>query len=174
MNEQEDELDEVVVMWAKPAPTGYIPFYRMFYLPDVLDLKKIGYPLEKFENLFDLLDGALVSEAQVIHKLLHLPGGNALWNPNKARQYEFNIRAALHRFGLSDAPTILRRTIGKAFPGDHLTHLAIDIINVFFWATLAQIARDYAWRSPQLEHMAEYLEYPIRMAFGPESLKAAS
>ena len=85
-----------------------------------------------------------------------------------------HLDAALHRFGLSDAPTILRRTIGKAFPGDHLTHLAIDIINVFFWATLAQIARDYAWRSPQLEHMAEYLEYPIRMAFGPESLKAAS
>ncbi len=170
MSEHYEELHEVLVQWAKASPEGYVPFYRLFYLPDVLDLKKIGYPLERFENLFDLLEGARVSQAQTFHKLLHTPGGNAIWNPLKARQLEFNVRAALHRFGLSDAPSILRRTIGKAFPGDHLTHLAMDTINVFFWASLAQIARDYSWRSPQLAYMADYLEYPIRMAFGPSAL----
>lgn len=165
MQEPEDLPDEALVNWATATPEGYVPFYRMLYYPDVLDLKRCGYPIEKFEALFDKLDGALVSQARVVHSLLHLPGGNAIWNPYKARQYEFNIRAALHRFGLSDAPTILRRTIGKAFPGGHLEHLTIDIINVFFWAALAQMARDYAWRSPQLEMMADYLEYPIRLAF---------
>ena len=174
VSEPEEELHEVLVQWAKPTPEGYVPFYRLFYLPDVLDLKKIGYPLEKFEALFDLLEGARVSQAQSVHRLLHTPGGNAIWNPLKARQLEFNVRAAMHRYGLSDAPSILRRTIGKAFPGDHLTHLAMDIINVFFWAALAQIARDYAWRSPQLEYMADYLEYPIRMAFGAKALERAS
>jgi hypothetical protein len=174
VSEQYEELHEVLVQWAKPCPQGYVPFYRLFYLPDVLDLKKIGYPLEKFEALFDLLEDAKVSHAQTVHSLLHVPGGNALWNPYKARQLEFNVRAALHRFGLSDAPSILRRTIGKAFPGDHLTHYAMDMINVFFWAALAQIARDYAWRSPQLEFMADYLEYPIRVAFGLVELERAS
>jgi hypothetical protein len=162
--EEAEELREVLIEWAKPSPAGYVPFYRLFYLPDVLDLKKIGYPLEKFEELFDKLEDAKVSHAQSFHALLHTPGGNAVWNPKRARQIEFNVRAALHRFGLSDAPTILRRTIGKAFPGDHLTHYAMDTINIFFWAALAQMARDYSWRSPQLEYMADYLEYPLRVA----------
>ena len=101
-----------------------------------------------------------------MHLLLHQPGGNAIWNPYRARQLEFNVRAALHRFGLSDAPTLLRRMIGRVYPGDSVTHLAVDVLNVFFWAALAQIARDYAWRSPQLEAYADYLEYPVVAAFG--------
>ena len=173
MNEPDDLPDEALVTWATATPEGYVPFYRMLYYPDVLDLKKVGYPIEKFEALFDLLDGAHVSQARKVHGLLHVPGGNALWNPYKARQYEFNIRAALHRFGLSAAPGILRRTIGKAFPGGHLEHLTIDVINAFFWAALAQMARDYAWRSPELEFMADYLEYPIRVAFAKELTQAA-
>jgi hypothetical protein len=31
---------------------------------------------------------------------------------------------------------------------------------------MAQMARDLAWRSPQLEAFADYLEYPVRVAFG--------
>jgi hypothetical protein len=30
---------------------------------------------------------------------------------------------------------------------------------------LAKVARDFAWRSPNLEFAAEYLEYPVKRAF---------
>ncbi len=145
----------------------HIPFYRRLHYPDVLDLRRCGYEVEQFAELFDLLEDALVSQARTVHLLLHQPGGNAIWNPYRARQLEFNVRAALHRFGLSDAPTLLRRMIGRAYPGDAVTHLAVDLLNVFFWACLAKIARDYAWRSPQLAAYADYLEYPVVAAFGP-------
>ena len=56
--------------------------------------------------------------------------------------------------------------IGKAFPGDSISHLSVDLLNVFFWAAMAQVARDFAWRSPQLGMMADYLEYPVRRAYG--------
>ncbi len=88
-----------------------------------------------------------------------------LWTPRRARELEFQIRAALHRVGLGEVPTLLRRTIGKAFPGDSMTHISVDLLNVFFWAALAQIARDYVWRFPNLDYAADYLEYPVRRAF---------
>ncbi len=71
----------------------------------------------------------------------------------------------MHRFGLSDVPTLLRRMIGKAFPGDSMTHISVDLVNIFFWACLAKVARDYAWRQPNLEFAAEYLEYPVKRAW---------
>jgi len=145
----------------------HVPFYRRQHYPDVLDLRRCGYEVADFVALFDLLDGAVVSQARTAHNLLHQPGGNAIWNPYRARQVEFNVRAALHRFGVSDAPTLLRRMIGRVYPGDSVTHLAVDLLNVFFWASLAKIARDYAWRSPQLAMYADYLEYPVVAAFGP-------
>ena len=151
----------------------HVPFYRRLHYPDVLDLRRCGYEVDQFAPLFDLLDEALVSQARTVHLLLHQPGGNAIWNPYRARQLEFNVRAALHRFGLSDAPTLLRRMIGRVYPGDSVTHLAVDVLNVFFWAALAQIARDYAWRSPQLEAYADYLEYPVVAAFGARRQGAA-
>ena len=92
-------------------------------------------------------------------------GGNLLWNPRRARELEFQVRAAMHRFGLSDVPTLLRRMIGKAFPGDSMTHISVDLVNIFFWACLAKVARDYAWRQPNLELAAEYLEYPVKRAW---------
>jgi hypothetical protein len=33
---------------------------------------------------------------------------------------------------------------------------------VFFWAALGEIARDYAWREPQLSSHADYLAWPLR------------
>ncbi|WP_296647107.1 hypothetical protein [Rhodoluna sp.] len=155
----------------------HIPFYKFPYYPDVLDLRKCGYELDAFAELFDMLDGAHVRHATVAHILLHLPtdeygrmgdgsGGNLIWNPRRARELEFQVRAALHRFGVSDIPTLLRRTIGKAFPGDSMSHIAVDLLNVFFWAAMAKVARDYVWRDPRLEYAAEYLEYPVKRAFG--------
>ena len=41
MTEPEDLPDEALVTWATATPEGYVPFYRMLYYPDVLDLKKI-------------------------------------------------------------------------------------------------------------------------------------
>jgi len=154
----------------------HIPFYKFPYYPDVLDLRKCGYELDSFAELFDLLDDAHVRHASVAHILLHQPsdeygrmgdgaGGNQIWNPRRARELEFQVRAALHRYGLSDIPTLLRRTLGKAYPGDSVSHLGADLLNVFFWAALAKVARDFAWRDARLEFMAVYLEYPVKRAF---------
>jgi hypothetical protein len=190
---QAGEPDEAIESWGgtdtkvsirRGQPTvGHIPFYKFPYYPDVLDLRKCGYELKAFAALFDLLDGAHYRHAQIAHILLHLPtdefgrmsdsaGGNMIWNPRRARELEFQVRAALHRFGLSDISTLLRRTIGKAFPGESMTHISVDLLNVFFWAALAQVARDYAWRSPNLEFMADYLEYPVKRAFKEPAVAA--
>ena len=171
-----DAPDEAIDGWGENALTQtlhdsngrpvHVPFYRTLHYPDVLDLRKAGYEVADFAQLFDRLDAALVSQAKQVHHLLHQPGGNAIWNPYRARQIEFSVRAALHRFGKSDAPILLRRMMGRCYPGDTLTHFAIDLLNVFFWAAMAQMARDLAWRSPQLAAFADYLEYPVRVAFG--------
>jgi hypothetical protein len=71
---------------------------------------------------------------------------------------------------MSDVPILLRRIIGRAYPGESVTHLAVDMLDVFFWAALAQVSRDLAWRYPQLDSYADYLEYPIKAAFGHSSI----
>lgn len=182
---QAGEPDEATELWGQGATVaiksgqprvGHIPFYKFPYYPDVLDLRKCGYEIENFAHLFDQLDGAHYRHANIAHILLHLPtdeygrmgdgaGGNQIWNPRRARELEFEVRAALHRFGLSDVPTLLRRMIGKALPGDTMTHIGVDLLNVFFWACLAKVARDFAWRSPNLDFAADYLEYPVKRAF---------
>ena len=189
---QAGEPDEATLNWGVAESDGstkvrirkgqpeikHIPFYKFPYYPDVLDLRKCGYEIENFAPIFDQLDSAHYRHAMVAHILLHLPtdeygrmgdgsGGNPLWNPRRARELEFEVRAALHRFGLSDVPSLLRRMIGKALPGDSMTHIGVDLLNVFFWAALAKVARDFAWRSPNLEFAADYLEYPVKRAFGP-------
>lgn len=182
---QAGEPDEATELWGQGATVAikggqprvvHIPFYKFPYYPDVLDLRKCGYEIENFAHLFDQLDGAHYRHANIAHILLHLPtdeygrmgdgaGGNQIWNPRRARELEFEVRAALHRFGLSDVPTLLRRMIGKALPGDTMTHVSVDLVNVFFWACLAKVARDFAWRSPNLDFAADYLEYPVKRAF---------
>lgn len=141
----------------------HVPFYRFFHYPDVLDLRSNGFEVDHFIPLFDALENARYSQALQIHYLLHYRSGNPLWNPRRAREFEFVIRAALHRHGRSEVPTLLRRMLGRAFPEDSLNPLAIDLLNVFFWATLAQVARDYAWKDSGLELCAEYLEYPLKL-----------
>lgn len=182
------DLDEAVTNWGGSAEqtqvlvengqpkVGHIPFYRFSYYPDVLDLRKCGYELAAFEEIWDQLDQAHTRHAQVAHILLHLPtdefgrmsdaaGGNMIWNPRRARELEFQVRSALHRYGVSDIPTLLRRMLGKAFPGDSMTHISVDLLNIFFWASLAKVARDFAWRDGRLVFAAEYLEYPVKRAF---------
>ncbi len=168
LHDELDAPDEAIESWGETV-VAHAPFYRTLYYPDVLDLRRCGYEVAAFAPLFDRLEGAYVSQARTIHALLHQPGGNAIWNPHRARQIEFSVRAALHRYGLSDAPILLRRMIGRAYPGDTVTHLAVDVLNAFFWAALAQIARDYAWRAPQLAMYADYLEYPVVAAFGAQA-----
>jgi len=142
----------------------HVPFYRFLHYPDILDLRKAGYELERFIPLFDLLEDARYNQALKVHSMLHLhqDDPNPIWNPRRAREIEFNVRAALHRFGIGDLPTLLRRMMGRSFPDESISHLSIDLLNVFFWAALAEVARDFAWRDARMEFWADYLAYPVR------------
>ena len=143
----------------------HVPFYRFFHYPDLLDLRQSGYELDRFIPLFDSLEDARLSQAQQVREMLHHheDSPNPVWNPRRAREMEFNVRSTLHKFGLSEVPTLLRRMLGRAFPDDASSDLTIDLINVFFWAALAEVARDYAWRHRVLANYAEYLSYPVRV-----------
>ena len=145
------------------AVRPHVPFYRFFHYPDVLDLRRSGFEVDRFIPIFDSLDNARYSQAIQIHHLLKHGQGAMLWNPRRAREFEFKIRAAFHRHGLSDVPTLLRRMLGRAFPDDSISTLSVSLLNVYFWACLAEIARDYAWNAPQLLTYADYLEYPLEI-----------
>lgn len=141
----------------------HVPFYRFFHYPDVLDLRQSGFEVDRFIPIFDSLDNARYSQAVQIHYLLQHGQGSMLWNPRRAREFEFKIRAAFHRHGLSDVPTLLRRMLGRAFPDDSISTLSVSLLNVYFWACLAEIARDYAWSQPQLLTYSDYLDYPLEI-----------
>jgi len=142
----------------------HVPFYRFLHYPDILDLRKNGFELDAFIPTFDLLEDAKYSQALRVHSMLHLHQDvpNPIWNPKRAREIEFQVRAALHRYGSGEVPTLLRRIIGRAFPGESLSHLSIDLIHIFFWAAMAEAARKYTWRDPRLGFWADYLEYPVK------------
>jgi hypothetical protein len=144
------------------AARPHVPFYRFFYYPDLLDLRRSGYELERFIPLFDAMDNAKLSQALEARELLHHRSASPIWNPRRAQETEFAVRGILHGFGLNEVPSLLRRMMGRAFPDESASDLTTDLINVFFWAALAEIARDYAWRHPVLETYAEYLSYPVR------------
>jgi hypothetical protein len=145
------------------AVRPHVPFYRFFHYPDVLDLRSSGFEVERFIPIFDSLDNARYSQAIQIHQLLKYGQGSMLWNPRRAREFEFKIRATFHRHFLSDVPTLLRRMLGRAFPDDSISTLSVSLLNVYFWACLAEIARDYAWSAPQLLTYADYLDYPLEI-----------
>ena len=145
------------------AVRPHVPFYRFFHYPDVLDLRRSGFEVERFIPIFDSLDNARYSQAIQIHQLLKHGQGSMLWNCRRAREFEFKIRAILHRHGLSDVPTLLRRMLGRAFPDDSISTLSVSLLNVYFWACLAEIARDYAWSQPQLKLYSDYLNYPLEI-----------
>jgi hypothetical protein len=142
----------------------HVPFYRFFHYPDVLDLRSSGFEVDDFIEIFDSLDNARYSQALQINYLLHYQEPNMLWNPRRAREFEFQIRASLHKFGLSDVPLLLRRMLGRAFPDDSISTLSIDLLNVYFWAALSKVARKYSWKQPELDRFASYLEYPLEVA----------
>jgi hypothetical protein len=139
----------------------HVPFYRFFHYPDILDLRSNGFEVDRFIQIFESLDNARFSQALHIHKLLRFGNPSMLWNPRRARELEFNVRAAFHRNGISDVPTLLRRMLGRAFPDDSISTLSVSLLNVYFWACLAEIARDYAWKDPSLGLCADYLEFPL-------------
>ena len=141
----------------------HVPFYRFFHYPDVLELRQCGFEVDEFIPIFDSLDNARYSQALQIQYLLHYQEGGLLWNPRTAREFEFRIRASLHRFGISDVPTLLRRMLGRAFPEDSISSLSVDLLNVYFWGCLAEVARKYSWKERELEVFADYLEYPLEI-----------
>jgi hypothetical protein len=145
------------------AVRPHVPFYRFFHYPDVLDLRNSGFEVERFIPIFDSLDNARYSQAIQVHRLLRNSEGSMIWNPRRARELEFKIRAAFHRHGISDVPTLLRRMLGRAFPEDSISSLSVSLLNVYFWACLAEVARDYAWREPSLAHYSDYLDYPLEI-----------
>ena len=145
------------------AVRPHVPFYRFFHYPDVLDLRNNGFEVERFIPIFDSLDNARYSQAILIHRLLRNSEGSMIWNPRRARELEFKIRASFHRHGISDVPTLLRRMLGRAFPEDSISSLSVSLLNVYFWACLAEVARDYAWREPSLAHYSDYLDYPLEI-----------
>jgi len=76
-----DEVDEAAELWGGGpaevvfASARHIPFYKFTYFADRLDLRRVGYELDKFDELFNLLDDARTSQAIRINRLLHLPSG---------------------------------------------------------------------------------------------------
>lgn len=167
--------DEVIESWGLPVNNrGHVPFYRQLYYPDVYELRACGYDIKRFEELFELLENAKISHARVIHGLLHVENTSSIFDPQVAKQYELNVWATLHRFGASDAPPLLRKVLGQAFPGESVTHYASDLMTCFFWSCLAMMARDFVWRAPELEIMADYLDFPLKAAFGIDALLLAA
>ncbi|MFM1784109.1 MAG: hypothetical protein RLZZ579_386 [Actinomycetota bacterium] len=143
----------------------HVPFYRFLAYPDILDLRKAGYEIDRFIPLFDQLEDVRYRQALALSAMLHFPDPEMPWNPRRAREIELEVRSVLHEYGLGDLPTLLRKFLGRAFPGDTVSYLSVDLINVFFWAVLAELADDLAWRDPSLSWKAQYLRFPLNLLF---------
>lgn len=140
----------------------HVPFYRFLAYPDILDLRKAGYELDRFVPLFDRLEDVRYREALVISSLLHYPNPAIPWNPRRAKEIELEVWSELTEHGVGEVPMLIRRFIGKAFPQDTISQLTIDLSQVFFWACLAELADDLAWKNPELAWKSEYLKFPLR------------
>ena len=140
----------------------HVPFYRFVAYPDILDLRRAGYEIDRFIPLFDALEDVRYREAVSLSQIVRASDPMLPWNPRRAREIELEVRSQLHEHGLGDLPTLLRRFLGKAFPGDTVSYLSVVLVNVFFWAALAELADDLAWKSPNLSWKAEYLRFPLR------------
>jgi hypothetical protein len=44
-----------------------------------------------------------------------------------------------------------------------VSSLSVSLLNVYFWACLAEVARDYAWKEPKLALYSDYLDYPLEI-----------
>lgn len=178
----EQDVDEAILSWGAAAigldpllasltPRAFttarphVPFYRFLNYVDIVDLRRAGYELSTFIPVFDALDDARYSQAQSIHELLHFheDASNPVWNPRRAFEIEFEVRSLLHAFGRGEVAVLLRRMLGFAFPDETVSQLSVDLLQVFFWAGMAEVARDLAWRDERLAVWADYLSYPIEV-----------
>jgi hypothetical protein len=140
----------------------HVPFYRFVSYPDILDLRKAGYEMERFVPLFDQLEDVRYRDALTLSAMLHHPNPALPWNPRRAKEIELEVRSQLHEHGLGEIPTLIRRFLGKAFPNDTMSYLTVDLTHVFYWACVAELADDLVWRNPNLGWKAEYLRFPVR------------
>jgi len=156
-----DEPDQVRL----DPPAGRASLTGVLYYPDILDLRLAGYELERFLTLLLALDTATYKNALAIAKIIHKSDASPIWNTHRANQIELLVLDSIHEYGLAQVPSLLRQILGRVFEDDTKNHLTIDLVNVFYWACLAQVATDYAWREPRLMEWAEYLSYPVRSVF---------
>jgi hypothetical protein len=159
-----DDLDKDQVRLDPPA--GRASLTGVLYYPDILDLRLAGYELERFEGLLLALDQASYRNALRVSRMLRISEATPIWNAKRADQIELLVLDSIHEYGLAQVPQLLRRVLGRVFEDDTKNYLTIDLVTVFYWACLAQVAQDYAWRDPRLIEWAEYLSYPVRAVFG--------
>lgn len=141
----------------------HVPFYRFVSYPDVLELRSLGYEIDDFAQLFDLLENVKLSDALILSGMLRNPESTALWNSKTARRNELLVRQSLHRFGYGRLPRLIRTALNQAFPGETANWLTRDLGQHFYWAALAIAAERLQWRSDNLGRAAEYLSRPIRL-----------
>ncbi len=146
-------------------PAGRQTLVGILYYPDILDLRLAGYELERFESLLLALDSASFKKALRVSNLLHKSDASPIWNRHRANQVELLVLDSIHEYGLAQVPQLLRRILGRVYEGESQSFLTIDLVEVFYWACLAEVAKDYAWREPRLSEWAEYLSFPVRNVF---------
>lgn len=157
-----DEVDQVRLN----PPAGRLSLVGILYYPDILDLRLAGYELERFEGLLLAMDSSSFRKALATTSLLHRSDASPIWNAQRAAQLELRVLDVLHEYGLAQVPQLLRRILGRVYGDEQQNYLTIDLITVFYWACIAQVAEDYAWREPRLTEWAAYLSYPVRSIFG--------
>lgn len=138
----------------------------ILYYPDILDLRMLGYELERFEHLLLAIDSASFRNALAIGSLLRRPQPLSNWSATRANQVELMVLDILHEYGLAQIPQLLRQILGRVFEDETKNYLTIDLVTVFYWACIAEVASDYTWREPALGEWSEYLAYPVATVFG--------
>jgi hypothetical protein len=141
----------------------HVPFYRFLAYPDILDLRKAGYELDRFIPLFDQLEDVRYRDAVMISSALHYFDPSLGWSARRCAEIELEVWGLLTEHGVGEVPRLLRRFLGKAFPSDTISQLTVDLTQVFFWAALAELADDLIWKYPELAWKSEYLRFPLRL-----------
>ena len=77
----------------------HVPFYRSASYPDILDLRKPGYEMERFVPIFDRLEDVRYRQPLELSDMLHYPNPMTPWHPRRAQEIEFVVRAQLHEHG---------------------------------------------------------------------------
>jgi hypothetical protein len=160
-----NDLDEGPDLVRTEPPAGRASLVGILYYPDILDLRLAGYELERFEDLLVAMDGATYRQALRISSLIHKSELSPIWNTHRANQIELLVLDSIHEYGLAQVPQLLRKVLGRVFDTDTQSHLTIDLVTAFYWACLAVVARDYAWRDARLSQWADYLSFPVEACF---------